>query len=64
MKARISSSFRRSAYLAEDRIRTAQVRRSNFLLLGVVAALIIFAYVFLSVYLPQIVEALGGNDQM
>ena len=54
-------SFRRGGYVKDGNFRRNQVRRSNLILLSIVVALILFSYVFLSVYLPKIVEALEVN---
>jgi hypothetical protein len=61
MKTRLAGSFRRGGYVKDGNFRRNQVRRSNLILLSIVVALILFSYVFLSVYLPKIVEALEGN---
>ncbi|MBV6655288.1 MAG: hypothetical protein KI786_16085 [Mameliella sp.] len=60
VKARLSGSFRRGYQKAEDnRFRQRQVKRSNMVLLGVIALLILFSYLFISVYLPEIAAAIG-----
>ncbi|MCI5082182.1 MAG: hypothetical protein MRY78_10825 [Saprospiraceae bacterium] len=61
IKSRLEGSFKRGGYLADNNFRRAQVRRSNYILIAIIAALILFSYVFLSLYLPRIVEALGTN---
>ncbi len=60
IKARLSGSFRRGYQKAEDnRFRQRQVQRSNLVLLGVIALLLLFSYLFISVYLPEIAAAIG-----
>lgn len=56
-RARISGGFRRG-YSLDSKVRSRQVRRSNLILIGIVVALVVLSYLMLSVYLPQIVEAL------
>ena len=62
IKARISSGFRRG-YSASQAGRRKEVMRSNMTLLGIIVALLVLSYMFLSVYLPRIVEAVesGGG---
>jgi len=60
VKARLSGSFRRGYQKAEDaRFRQRQVKRSNLVLLGVITLLVLFSYLFISVYLPEIAAAIG-----
>ncbi|MEN0005267.1 MAG: hypothetical protein AAF798_14030 [Bacteroidota bacterium] len=54
-KARISSGFRRG-YQANNVSRKGQVLRSNLVLLAIVGILVVFTYMFLTVYLPEIVN--------
>ena len=61
VKSRLESGFmRRSGGYAPDagRMRSGSTKRSNMRLILVLAVLIVLAYYFLSVYLPDIVEAL------
>ena len=57
MKARITSGLRRR-YRADQTYRKSQMRRSNFRLLIIIIALLIFAYLALVEYLPQIIRSL------
>ena len=50
-KARIAGGLRGS-HLADQTYRRQQVRRSNFIWIGVVIMLIVLAYLLLDVYLP------------
>lgn len=60
VKARLAGSFKRGYQKAEDtRFRQRQVQRSNFILLGVIALLLVFSYLFISVYLPEIAATIG-----
>ncbi len=56
-KARISSGFRNKGYHHTDSsFRRRQTSRSNLILLAVVVILILLSYMFLTVYLPRIVQ--------
>jgi len=61
MKARIQSGLRRGSVSRGSHRRQAQVRRSNFVLFAVVLGLLAMCYVFLTQYLPQIVETLESS---
>ncbi len=61
LKARIAKNFRRGSIGHGDARRKATLR-SNMLLLGIIVGLVLLSYVFLSVYLPQIVNALGTGE--
>lgn len=63
IKARLSGGGFRRGYQADGRYRQRQVLRSNMILLGIVVVLIIFSYLFLSVYLPRIVNILETGAQ-
>lgn len=64
-KARISSSFRNKSYLSDSDYRRRQARRSNFVLLGIVVVLMALTYMFLTVYLPRIIQMVEhGGGQM
>lgn len=58
LKARIAKNFRRGGH-GHSAARRKATLRSNMLLLGIIVALVLLSYVFLSVYLPEIVNALG-----
>lgn len=57
MKARISSGLKRG-YLADSRQRKKQALRSNMVLFAVIIFLLGLVYIFLTVYLPQIVDSI------
>lgn len=63
-KARISSGFRSKGYYHTDSsFRRRQTSRSNIILLAVIVFLVFLSYIFLTVYLPkivQLVEKSGG----
>ena len=63
IKARLSGGGFRRGYQADSRYRQRHVMRSNMILLGIVVVLIIFSYLFLSVYLPRIVNVLETGAQ-
>ena len=58
LKARIAQNFRRGG-LGNAQARRQAVLRSNLLLLGIIVVLLMMAYIFISVYLTQLDEALG-----
>ena len=58
LKARIAQNFRRGG-LGNAQARRQAVLRSNLLLLGIIVVLLMMAYIFITVYLPQIADALG-----
>ena len=60
MKARISSGLKRG-YKGDQRLRKQRVMRSNLILIGVIAALVLLSYMFLTVYLPGIVESIESS---
>ena len=55
VKARLSGGFRRG-FEANSSARKGQVLRSNLVLLAIVVLLVGFSYMFLTVYLPEIVN--------
>ncbi|MEM9917462.1 MAG: hypothetical protein AAF990_05165 [Bacteroidota bacterium] len=55
IKERISGGFRRG-YNSDRKYRNQQVRRSNIVLLAVIAALVLLTFLFIQVYLPSIAE--------
>ncbi len=59
IKARLSANFRKG-YANDTRFRSRQVMRSNLLLLGIIAILVVLSYLFIAVYLPKIALSLGG----
>lgn len=62
VKARLAGSFRKGYQGAsEGGFRQRQVRRSNLVLLGIILLLLLFSYLFISVYLPGISASLGGE---
>lgn len=58
LKARLSANFRKG-YAKDTSFRKRQVMRSNLILLGVLALLIILSYLFITVYLPEIANSVG-----
>jgi len=60
MKARISSGLKRG-YRGDERLRKQRVMRSNLVLIGVIAVLCVLSYLVLTIYLPEIVEAVEGS---
>lgn len=64
MKARISEGFRGGGYHKVDtRFRARQVRRSNMVLIGVIAVLLLLAYLIFNIYLPDAAVLLNGEGQ-
>ena len=61
MKARISRGFRRGSTAGYAEKRAIERRRSNKILLITVIVLVFLCYLFLTVYLPEIVEMVEGN---
>lgn len=59
VKSRLSGGFRRGYQQGNARFRKQQAKRSNLILLLVVAALIFLTYMFISVYLPEIAASLS-----
>lgn len=58
-KERISSGLKyRGGYTSDRNARKQAIRKSNFVMLAVLAFLIVLTYGFIKVYLPQIMEAL------
>ena len=62
-KSRISIGIRRG-YTSNYQTKRKQVLRSNMLLLGVVLFLLALSYVFITKYLPRIVEAMESGSQI
>jgi len=62
-KARISSGFRSRGYHTNSSFKRRQAMRSNFILLGVIIVLLTLSYLFLTIYLPRIVQLVeqGGG---
>lgn len=59
MKARIASGIKRG-YKADSRERNKQMTRSNLVLLIIVIFLLGVSYVFMTVYLPEIINKIEG----
>lgn len=59
-KARISKGLRQG-FRMDEKARSKYVRRSNFRLLMIIAALLILSLAFIYVYLPRIMESLYGG---
>ena len=62
-KSRISNGMRRG-YARNYQTKRQQMLRSNMILLGVVLVLLLVSYLFLTKYLPQIVQSLEGANQI
>lgn len=62
-KNRISGSFRKG-YTQNYAARKSQVFRSNMILLGIIAMLLVISYLFITKYLPKIVEVLENGDKI
>ncbi|MCB0558030.1 MAG: hypothetical protein H6573_09990 [Lewinellaceae bacterium] len=60
MKARLAANFRKG-YSSDTSFRKRQVMRSNLVLLGIIALLVILSYLFIVVYLPQIADRVGNG---
>lgn len=60
MKARITSGMKRG-YKGDQRYRSRQASRSNLILLVVVIGLLAASYIFLTVYLPEIMGQIDGT---
>ncbi|MCO6475021.1 MAG: hypothetical protein J5I94_00300 [Phaeodactylibacter sp.] len=60
LKARLSANFRKG-YAKDTSFRKRQMMRSNLILLGVLAVLIILSYLFITVYLPKIADSVGSG---
>ncbi len=61
MKARISRGFKRGSTYGYAEQRAIERRRSNKILLITVIILVFLCYLFLTVYLPEIVKMVEGN---
>ncbi len=59
MKARISTGLRRQ-YQSDSKSRSQQNFRRSMLLIAVIVALIFISYLFLTVYLPELVNMIEG----
>ncbi len=57
MKNRIAGSFRRS-FATDNNVRTQQVRRTNRMLLYIIVVLVLLSYLFITFYLPGLMEQL------
>lgn len=62
MKARISSGLKRG-YRGDQRLRKQRAMRSNLILIGVIVALLVLAYAMLTIYLPELVNAIEGPSE-
>ena len=63
IRARLAGGGFRRGYQADGSYRKRQVLRSNVVLLAIVVALVLFSYIFLSVYLPRIVQVMETGGQ-
>ena len=62
-KSRISGGFKRG-YATNYQAKRQQIMRSNLMLLGIIALLLIMSYLFITKYLPKIATALEGSGQI
>ena len=60
MKRRISNGMRRN-YKADAKLRSQLQKRSNMRLLAVLVILCFMTYLFLNVYLPDIIKLIEGT---
>ena len=59
IKKRISTSLRRN-YNSKSKASNSSSKRSTIMLLGIIGALAVLSYYFLTVYLPVIEKSLGN----
>ena len=57
VKSRLKGGFKRG-YISDNEVRSRAVARSNKMLLIIIIVLICLSYVFLTVYLPELLESL------
>lgn len=62
VRARIASGGIRRGFEATGHRRRQQTMRSNFILIGVIIALLFLAYMLLNVYLPEFEEMLNNKQ--
>ncbi len=60
IKSRISSTFRRRGTGGNTAYSQVARRRSNYLLLAIIAILLALTYAFLTVYLPRFIDLVEG----
>lgn len=58
VRGRLAAGGFKRGYSADNRLRQRQVLRSNLILVGIIVLLILLSYLFLTMYLPEIVESL------
>ena len=61
VKSRIRSGFR-SRQRIESKYRKTAVRRSNTILIATIFILLLLTYIFITKYLPKILEAFDGTQ--
>lgn len=62
VRSRIASGGIRRGFEATGARRKQQAMRSNFILIGVILALLFLAYMLLNVYLPEFEEMLNNKQ--
>lgn len=62
-KARIANRMRRG-YSSNYQSKRQQLLRSNMILLGTILFLLLLSYMFITKYLPRIVQALDSSSQI
>ena len=62
MKQRIKSGFRARGIIVDSEYRSKRVKKSNLILLTILIVLICLSYIFLTKYLPQIIEVFDNGS--
>lgn len=62
MKQRIKSGFKTRGRKVDPEFRSKQVKKSNLILLSVLAILIFLSYIFIVDYLPRIIEVFDTGN--
>ena len=60
IKARISAGMRRGSYMSDRSVRTNYVFKTNMIRIGILVILLLLSYLFFVNYLPSMLEALLG----
>lgn len=61
VKSRLTGSFRRG-YVSDAELRTREVNKSNRNLVIIILVLLALSYIFLTIYLPEIVASVEGPN--
>ncbi|MCP3930262.1 MAG: hypothetical protein GY705_14305 [Bacteroidetes bacterium] len=64
IKKRIAGGFRKGYSPDASQNRRRLTKRSNYILLGVILILLLLTYMFITVYLPRIVQVIEGSGQI